>query len=642
MKHTTQLSIVLLATQKEYQSGDVTACLDKYFKTNASVDKKIDLHIFFNKGEESYYNDLLDYQNCENVNEVKIKSHKLEGADDLYIRTPEELDPSKLHEIPEMGGSAGPNNLFFNSMIPLMSGIYRDHLMIECDTYPVKDFWLDQIISYCDNTVFMIAGSSYKGKCEFPHFDTWTGHINGVAIYRASKNLSTFFEFAKKTIIHHNLYHKNPFMSFDVAMHYFSCTLLGRKFFNNRNLPFNQLIDSPIISNYSLPQDIDLTIEEVKKENPETIILHKKLSLNETRTPLPVYYHIAKNAGTYVLSATSFLLDTYLKSKNPQEDWSKIQASINFSSGNKCTVFAGFKDSGINYLHELYYHAGIASQPHNQLDIGETYPNNSNWTNIEYAEKLRDNAVTALQEKFPQAKTYEDYQELYEQKIPDLINKITQQSFSPEEFMTFVKNNEAFIFAILIEPRNSGSSFVKSNLMGWEDNLKFIEKLCTFYNRQPINFLTLREPFSRAKSLFYYLTSSDSDHELVQDEITSSTFEQYIESQELEDSWLIRQLLCLKWSDSINEGHYDIAIEKLKEFHIKDITQVDSLIEDIFSQSYNLSFLNLLESNTDHNLNKHQSSKTNTLSFDQLSPDLQQKFLDITQWDRKVYKHFIK
>ena len=86
MKHTTQLSIVLLATQKEYQSGYVTACLDKYFKTNASVDKKIDLHIFFNKGEENDYNNLLDYQNCENVNEVKIKSHNLQGADDLYLQ----------------------------------------------------------------------------------------------------------------------------------------------------------------------------------------------------------------------------------------------------------------------------------------------------------------------------------------------------------------------------------------------------------------------------------------------------------------------------------------------------------------------------------------------------------------------------
>jgi len=686
MKHTTQLSIVLLATQKEYQSGDVTTCLDKYFKTNASVDKKIDLHIFFNKGEESDYNDLLDYQNCENVNEVKIKSHKLEGIDDLYIRTPEELDRSKLHEIPEMGGSAGPNNLFFNSMIPLMGDIYRDHLMIECDTYPVKDFWLDQIISYCDNTVFMIAGSSYKGKCEFPHFDTWTGHINGVAIYRASKNLSTFFEFAKKTIVHHNLYHKNPFMSFDVAMHYFSCTLLGRKFFNNRNLPFNQLIDSPIISNYSLPQDINTSTEEVKKYYPETIILHKKLSLDEKRTPLPVYYHIAKNAGTYVF-------------------WTKIQADINFPSGNKCTVFVGMKEGKVNYwhdlkhhaknaianytylnsnlngcsidyLHELEYHAEIASQSYDQLDIGETYPNNfkSKFSDIEYARKLRENAVIALKQKFPESKTYDDYkenkktilvqisidsltkdfpeahsldfcQQLHNEIIPSEISKITEQSFSPEDFLEFIQNETAFIFSVLIEPRNSGSSFIQSSLIGWEDNLQFIQKLCTFYNRKPINFCNLREPFSRAASLFNYVKSSDSDHEFISNHAQVCDFfdiKSYIETGELEDSWFIRQLLSLPYDQPITDELVTLAFSKLKDFKIKDITQVDSLIEDIFSQSYNLSFLDLLESETDFNLNKHQSSKTNLLSFDQLSPDLQQKFLDRTKWDRKVYKHFIK
>ena len=298
MKHTTQLSIVLLATQKEYQSGDVTACLDKYFKTNASVDKKIDLHIFFNKGEESDYNDLLDYENCENVNEVKIKSHKLEGLEDLYIRTPQEFKKFHTPEVPALGASSGPNNLFFNSMIPLMDNAYRDYLMIECDTYPIKDLWLDQIISYCDNAVFMIAGSTYLGKHQFPHFDTWTGHLNGVAIYRSSKNLSIFLTFAKKTIIHYVTNHHNPFVSFDVAMHYFSATLLGRQFFNNRNMPFNQLIDCPIISNYSLPDDFSTSTEEVKQKYPETIILHKK----DSPKKIPVFLHIPKNAGTYVLN----------------------------------------------------------------------------------------------------------------------------------------------------------------------------------------------------------------------------------------------------------------------------------------------------------------------------------------------------
>ncbi len=638
MNFTNKLSVVLLATQKEYDSGLVKKCLDRYFQTDASTDKSIDLFIFFNNGGKQKYIDLLEYKNCKNVNEVKIKSHNLQGVDDLYLRTPQELQTANLDKIPPLGGSNGANNLFFDSMIPLMQEDYRDFLMIECDTRPVQNNWIDGVIQYCNQNAFMIAGSTYKGKLQLPDFEFWTGHLNGVAIYRTSSNLSTFLQLSKRTIQHLVLNNQNHFVSFDVGMHHFAHTKIGRKYFNDRNIQQNNLIDSPIISNYSVPEDSELSIEDIKKEHPKTIILHKKPSFQDQQTLLPVYYHIAKNAGTYVLSATSFLLDQYLQSKNKKENWGKVQASINFPSGNKCTVFLGLKNSGVNYWHELHYHSKIASQRAEQLDIGNIYPNNSNWTNLEYAIKLRENAVIALKEKFPEVNTYEGYERLHKETIPHEISNITEQSLPPEEFISLIQDKEVFIFAVLIEPRNSGSSFTKSQLVGWNDNLEFIDKICELHHRKPINFLTLRKPFSRANSLFYYLKSSDSDHEIVRDEVYSTTFEEYIDSNELQDSWLIRQLLSLDWHESIKQTHYDLAIKKLQDFYIQDISSVDPLIEKVFLAAYNLSFSQVPK----NYLNKNQSSKTNTLKFDQLSPDLQQKFFDRTRWDRKVYNHFIQ
>jgi hypothetical protein len=364
---------------------------------------------------------------------------------------------------------------------------------------------------------------------------------------------------------------------------------------------------------------------------------------------LPVYYHIAKNAGTYMLSSINNLLDQYLQSKDKQEDWGKVQAEVRFPSGNVCTVLLADnlgRGSLIAELYQLLYHAEIASQHWEALDIGRTYPNTSPQRNSVYARSLRGNACEALLEKYPNSHTYEDYKTLYNETIPKELKNLSE--FSLEEFMSYLQQNEVFIFAVIIEPRNSGSSFVKSNLMGWEDSLKFIEELCAFYNRQPINFLTLREPFSRATSLFNYIKSSDSDHEFISSnaevcdffDIKSDTFEEYIQTGELEDSWFIRQLLSLPYNQPITEESFTLAINKLKDFHIKDITQVDFLIEEIFSKLYNLSFLNLLESNTDCDLNKHQSSQTDKLRFDQLSPDLQQKFIDRTQWDKKLYNYF--
>jgi hypothetical protein len=276
MTHSNKLCLVLLATSKEYRSGEVHKCLDSYFSSEASQGHSIDVKIFFNNGDLSNYSDLLKYEKNKNINKVIIKSLNLKGPDDLYCRTPKELKNLQNTKIPPLGGSAGPNNLFFNSMIPLMGEPYRDYLMIECDTFPIKNYWADKVIEYCDNSLFMIAGSMYRGKHQLPSFDSWTGHLNGVAIYRRSENLKAFLGLSRKTIINKVASNKNHFVSFDVGMHNFLGTLHGRKYFNNPDLPDNRLIDSPIISNFSLPIDTGTSIKSVKEQYPQTIILHKK------------------------------------------------------------------------------------------------------------------------------------------------------------------------------------------------------------------------------------------------------------------------------------------------------------------------------------------------------------------------------
>jgi len=640
LKYTNSLVVALFTTQKEYKSGLIHSMLNQYLSKNPSSQFSFDWHIVFDQGEEEDYKDLLNFSNHQNIKNIFIHSLRIKDKDNFYSREYRSpywimLEYKRLGK-PWLGNTCGANNLFFNGMDYMQMQNYKNILLLESDTQPLKNLWFDSLLEKCEHETFLILGSIYKGNQVINDpSGIIKNHLNGVAIYKNCVELSLILKDAKIFILNNTrLCDKalkvedckpeslNFYMNYDISIYHQS---QSQKYEKHKSLFKN----CEFITNTSLPEDTGISIKEIKAKYPQTIILHKKPSFKDQQTLLPVYYHIAKNAGTYVLSATSFLLDQHLKSKSPQEECGKIQASINFPSGNKCTVFLG--GPGLHDYLALHYHAKIASTPYHKLDIGGTYPNNSNWTNLEYAQKLRENAVTALHKKFPQAKTYQDYQVLYEETIPLKIKKTSE--FSPEEFLSFIQNNKTFIFAVLIEPRNSGSSFVKSELIGWEDNLEFINEICERHNRQPINFLTLREPFSRANSLFHYLTSSDSDHELVRDEIASSTFEQYIESEELEDSWLIRQVLCLKWSDPIDEGHYNIAIEKLKEFYIKDITQVDYLIEEIFSKSYNLSFSKAPESY----LNRNKSSKINTLQFNQLPPRLQQKFLDRTRWDKKLY-----
>jgi len=276
MKFSNQLAVVLLNTQREYLAGHTHKCLDSFFKTPASIDKKIDLLIYFNKGDVSEYNDLLEYKNCANVNDVKIHSHELPDLDDLYVRTPKELKEMNLPKVPALGGSAGPNNLFFESMIPIAESEYEYLLMLETDSQPIQRFWIDKLINYCNENDFLIAGSIYKGCAEVPEYEPWTGHLNGIAIYRTCNLLTFFFDQTRELIKRRVLTHKNHFVNFDVAMHSFRGTITGRKFFDDRDFPEYNLVDTQIISNFSLPIDADTSIESVKKQYPQTIILHKK------------------------------------------------------------------------------------------------------------------------------------------------------------------------------------------------------------------------------------------------------------------------------------------------------------------------------------------------------------------------------
>lgn len=274
MNFTDNLVVVLLATLKEHKKGQVKTCLEKCFNCRASEDKKIDLYIFFNKPGD--YGSLLEYKNYENVNDVKIICHNLQGLDDLYARTPEELRLMNLPQIPDLGGSAGANNLFYDSMIPMCDTKYKNCLMLETDSYPVVNNWIDGILDYCHNNQFLIGGSIYKGNQPLYKFGAWTGHVNGVAIYRICSELKILLRCSRRLIQCEVSSGAEDFISFDCALHLFSCSLDGIKFFRNRKLPQNHIIDTDIITNHSLEKDQDTSVEEILKDHPRTIILHKK------------------------------------------------------------------------------------------------------------------------------------------------------------------------------------------------------------------------------------------------------------------------------------------------------------------------------------------------------------------------------
>lgn len=276
MSYTNKLACVLLCTKKEYDVGLVKKCLDLYSSQHKDCFLSIDFFIYFNKGSTSDYSDLLLYEQFSNVNKVSLSSFEYTDDQDLYIRSPQQMKQLRVRNTHKLGGSGGANLLFYDSMISLMDQDYDNYLMIECDSRPLSSNWIDGILLAIDSTDFLVYGSSYKGSQALPNYECWTGHLNGVAVYKNNKHTKHLLLESRKLIEYHVTHNINKFISFDVGIWMYTQTLKWRNYTKNNNINFKPLIDSDIISNYSLYADINLSESEILNRNPKTIILHQK------------------------------------------------------------------------------------------------------------------------------------------------------------------------------------------------------------------------------------------------------------------------------------------------------------------------------------------------------------------------------
>lgn len=128
------------------------------------------------------------------------------------------------------------------------------------------------------------------------------------------------------------------------------------------------------------------------------------------------------------------------------------------------------------------------------------------------------------------------------------------------------------------------------------DGFPIHETICDIFNKENelCRFLIVREPISRQKSIFNYLTSQDSVHEyshhnIKQDEEAQVHFDKFLTRHgKKEDSWIIRTLLDVPVEDKLTDEHYKQATNILDKFKISDIKKTDDLIEEVYEQCYQI------------------------------------------------------
>jgi hypothetical protein len=290
---------------------------------------------------------------------------------------------------------------------------------------------------------------------------------------------------------------------------------------------------------------------------------------------LPVFYHIAKNAGTYVLSWMMMLCRKYNLhlGKHQIPGWSskRIRRSIVLLKEGKqltCCI-------------------------HTPTDVATI---NNNFKKDKFSDEVTD------------------YVDL-------------------EFFIDSINNGDVEVFSISVDPTVPGASIQRDAI----EKIKHASK-----REHALNFTVLRDPFARSISLYHYIKGDKSKHEPTHDSIISANFLEYIQSSELEDSWLIRHLLDMQDSQVIEPRHFTLANEYLQYFRISDMGGVDELINNVFHGSYGILQSDVEPKVVATHINKNKTNKKLKFKFEDLESTLQQTFLDRTYWDRKLWEKYCK
>ena len=150
----------------------------------------------------------------------------------------------------------------------------------------------------------------------------------------------------------------------------------------------------------------------------------------------------------------------------------------------------------------------------------------------------------------------------------------------------------------------------------------------------------LRDSYDRAISVFSYLSSSQSKHENTHEKFGDISFEEYLNSEHLEDCWVIRVFNNIPDSAVITDDDFYKTINILSTMHVFNMGNVDESLKSIFKICYNVNIDDYLSHGTYLNVVKNETKEKINAPFLSLKPDTRKNFLKRTEFDRKLYNYF--
>jgi len=157
-------------------------------------------------------------------------------------------------------------------------------------------------------------------------------------------------------------------------------------------------------------------------------------------------------------------------------------------------------------------------------------------------------------------------------------------------------------------------------------------------NLDPYEFIFLREPYERTLSLYNYLSSHRSDHEPTAKGFDYKSFSDYLKSDNLEESWLIREMLKLSDETIVTEEHFDEICKILDGMLVSNLSDVDSIILKVCKECFKLKDFDLTIKEKHERRNENSSKQVTP--YKDLDKDAQKHFDNKTKWDKLLYHKY--
>ena len=316
LKKQKNLCIFFVITEREIEDGEFESCIFRYLDFNPTQNHSVDFFVFINK--------ISSTEKIEKMSKIIESSNFVDKITFINLNLSQELDcfwypwsfsqKIKPKEKPKLGYTSGANVLFYDAIEYMLETDYKDFLMLECDTKPVRRNWFDVVYNYCKRHRFEIAGSTYKGISESHTDSEYKDHINGVAIYRNSKKTKELIAKSKKIV--ERECGNTDYLNFDVAN-------LIAKMEEDDSKKFS-LRDTEIIVNISDPVDQNTTDDEIRENFNKAVIAHQKAKKHtpildqsvfsrDYEESIPVLFCSPKCASEYSMQANVLLLEAKCK-----------------------------------------------------------------------------------------------------------------------------------------------------------------------------------------------------------------------------------------------------------------------------------------------------------------------------------------